>query len=56
MGPEDQLVHLATIHCQYLAYGLRRHVLVYRRDWLIGACTYRLQQQENVRLLYVCAY
>jgi len=28
----------------------------YRRDWLIGACAYRLQQQENMRLLYVCAY
>jgi len=25
----------------------------YRRDWLIGACAYRLQQQENMRLLYV---
>jgi len=29
---------------------------MYRRDWLIGACAYRLQQQENVHLLYVCAY
>jgi len=28
----------------------------YRRDWLIGACAYRLQQQENMRLLYLCAY
>ena len=28
----------------------------YRRDWLIGACMYHLQQQENIHLLYVCAY
>ena len=31
-------------------------VQAYRRDWLIGACAYRLRQQENMRLLYVCAY
>jgi len=30
--------------------------LLYRKDWLIGACAYRLQQQENMRLFYVCAY
>jgi len=27
---------------------------MYRRDWLIGACAYHLQQQENMRLFYVC--
>jgi len=30
--------------------------LDYRRDWLMGACAYRLQQHKNMRLLYVCAY
>jgi len=29
---------------------------LYCREWLIGACAYRLQQQENMRILYVCAY
>jgi len=39
------------------SYSLQPLVtLNYRRDWLIGACAYRLQQQENMRLLYVCAY
>ena len=28
----------------------------YRRDWLIGACAYCLQQQENMRLLYARTY
>ena len=29
---------------------------LYRRDWLIAVCAYRLQQQEKMRLLYVSAY
>jgi len=29
---------------------------IYYRDWLIGTYTYRLQQQENMCLLYVCTY
>ena len=28
----------------------RRGYRIYRRDWLIGTCTYRLQQQESVHL------
>ena len=39
-----------------LAVDLSLSVSTYRRDWLIGACAYRLQQQENMCLLYVCAY
>ena len=31
-------------------------LVLYRRDWLIGTCTYDLQRQENMRLLYVCGY
>ena len=31
-------------------------VLTYHRDWLIGVFAYRLQWQENMCLLYVCAY
>ena len=42
-----QSVHVISFHYK---------APVYRRDWLIGECAYRLQQQENMRLLYVCAY
>ena len=45
-------LHEVLVLCQY-CHG---RFAVYRRDWLIGACAYRLQQQENMRLLYVCAY
>ena len=31
-------------------------ISIYRREWLIGACAYHLQQQESMHLLYVCAY
>ena len=36
--------------------GALSSVMSYRRDWLIGACAYRMQQQESMRLLWVYAY
>jgi len=50
---------------QFVRYGWALDVCIrifayatkyYRRDWLVGTCIYRLQQQENMRLLYVCTY
>jgi len=46
-----QINHISISHS-----ALVRELAPYRRGWLIGACTYHLQQQENMRLLYVCAY
>jgi len=49
---------LAYCHlpCFAVNCAISFYVVGYRRDRLIGTCAYRLQRQENMRLLYVCAY
>ena len=49
---------LAYCHlpCFAVNCAISFYLVGYRRDRLIGTCAYRLQRQENMRLLYVCAY
>ena len=49
---------LAYCHlpCFAVNCAISFYVVGYCRDRLIGTCAYLLQRQENMRLLYVCAY